>query len=220
MEYKRSTFQLLLVFLLLFSATGNAQTFSEWFRQKKTQKEYLAKQVSGLQLYIGYARKGYGIMRDGWNAVQMVGNGEFNLHGDFFGSLASISPAVSNYRVVPEFIALQLRLLERIKTAKKLFAAQGRLKPSEKQYFGQVFDNAVSTASKLLDELMAVALQPGLELSEGERLRLIDRLYGELQGLDGFVRGFNRENYQLLRHRAWHAGDLQTIRKLQTLKAP
>ncbi|GGF24230.1 hypothetical protein [Echinicola rosea] len=220
MEFKKKTIRLLVVLLLAFTATANAQTFSEWFRQKKTQKEYLAKQVTGLQLYIGYARKGYGIMRDGWNTVQMVRNGELNLHGDFFGGLAWISPAVRNYSVVPEFIALQLRLLGRIKTAKKLFAAQGRLKPSEKQYFGQVFDNAVSTASKLLDELMAVALQPGLELSEGERLELVDRLYVELQGLDRFLRAFNRESYQLLRHRAWHAGDLGTIRQLHQLKTP
>ncbi|AWW29419.1 hypothetical protein DN752_04260 [Echinicola strongylocentroti] len=220
MEFKRTKMGLLVVFLLSFTATAKAQTFSEWFRQKKTQKEYLAKQITGLQLYIGYARKGYETLRTGWNTVQMLRNGEFNLHGDFFGGLASISPIVRNYRVVPEFIALQLRLLDRMKTARKLFAAHVRLKPNESEYLGAVFDKTVATASKLLDELMAVALQPGLELSEGERLKLIDRLYQQLQGLDRFVRSFNRENYQQLRHRAWHAGDLETIRQLHQLKTP
>ncbi|AGA80545.1 hypothetical protein Echvi_4361 [Echinicola vietnamensis DSM 17526] len=214
----KTTSLLLLLWLLCWP--GRAQTFGEWFRQKKTQKAYLAKQITGLQLYIGYARKGYETLRTGWDAVQMVRNGEFNLHGDFFGGLASISPAVRNYQVVPEFIALQLRLLGRINTAKKLFAAQGRLKPSEKQYLGQVFENVVSTASKLLDELMAVALQPGLELSEGKRLELVDRLYVELRALDRFLREFNSTNYRLLRHRAWHAGDLKTIRQLNQLKKP
>ncbi|QDH81189.1 hypothetical protein FKX85_20010 [Echinicola soli] len=210
----------LLFLLVMLSLSCPAQTFSEWFRQKKTQKAYLAKQIAGLQLYIGYARKGYETLRGGWNTVQMLRDGEFNLHGDFLNGLASISPAVRNYRAVPEFIALQLRLLDRIKTARKLFAAQAGLKPSEKQYLGQVMDKAVRTASELLDELVSVALQPGLELSEGERLTLIDRLYQQLQGLDRFVGAFNRENYQLLRHRAWHAGDLKTIRQLHLLKTP
>ncbi|MCH5688762.1 conjugal transfer protein TraI [Niabella sp. W65] len=51
--------KILLFLLLVVSAGSNlqAQTFAEWFQQKKTQKKYLLQQIAALQVYIGYAKK-------------------------------------------------------------------------------------------------------------------------------------------------------------------
>ena len=46
--------KLLIMFLLgMLATTTQAQTFAEWFKQKKTQKKYLVQQIAALQVYIG-----------------------------------------------------------------------------------------------------------------------------------------------------------------------
>ena len=56
--------KILILFLLtIIVTTTQAQTFAEWFRQKKTQKQYLIQQIAALQVYIGYAQKGYSIAK-------------------------------------------------------------------------------------------------------------------------------------------------------------
>jgi hypothetical protein len=42
---------------LLFVQVSTAQTWSEWFSQKKTQKKYLLEQVAALKIYAGYLKK-------------------------------------------------------------------------------------------------------------------------------------------------------------------
>ena len=69
--------------LFLAAGTVEAQTFSEWFRQKKTQKKYLLQQIAALQVYIGYAQKGYRIAKEGLTTIGGFTKGEFDLHSDF-----------------------------------------------------------------------------------------------------------------------------------------
>ena len=51
--------KLIIIMLLGMLVTGvKAQTFAEWFQQKKTQKIYLLEQIAALQIYTGYLQKG------------------------------------------------------------------------------------------------------------------------------------------------------------------
>jgi len=83
--------KIIFIGLMLFLSAGNihAQTFSEWFRQKKTQKKYLLQQIAALQVYIGYAQKGYRIAKEGLTTIGGFTKGEFDLHSDFINSLSS-----------------------------------------------------------------------------------------------------------------------------------
>jgi hypothetical protein len=52
----------ILSILLLYSmCPAQTPTFSEWFRQKKTQKKYHAQQINALQVYLEFVKKGYGV---------------------------------------------------------------------------------------------------------------------------------------------------------------
>ena len=48
----------------------HAQTWAEWFQQKQTQKKYLIEQIAALQVYLGYAKKGYDIASKGIHLLQ------------------------------------------------------------------------------------------------------------------------------------------------------
>src|SRR5690606_36713128 len=92
--------------LLTVSANQQAQTFKEWFRQKKTQIEYLIQQIAALQLYIGYAKKGYNIAKEGLNTIGGFTRGEFDLHGNFIHSLKKVNPEIKPYTRMADIIAM------------------------------------------------------------------------------------------------------------------
>ena len=50
---------------LLLVVPSFAQTWDEWFEQKKTQIQYLEKQIVELGIFIGDLQKGYQIVQKG-----------------------------------------------------------------------------------------------------------------------------------------------------------
>lgn len=218
MGFKAKILGAAMVLFLFFQHAGEAQTFSEWFRQKKTQKEYLIAQVAGLQMYIGHARDGYRILRQGWDMVGRARDGEFVLHRDFLTGLSAISPAVKKHNGIPRFVERQQLLLREIKLAKKLLAAHARIKTGEGEYLEKVLDGGLRLALELMDGLVMTALEPGLEMDDAERTARIGALNARLEELYVFIRAFNAENYKLLRHRAWESADYKVLQELHKIR--
>ncbi len=71
-------FIMILITGMILSTAAPAQTWDEWFKQKKTQKKYLAKQIVLLRLYLGYLKKGYEIADKGLTTIHNIKNGDFN----------------------------------------------------------------------------------------------------------------------------------------------
>src|ERR1700750_1480750 len=105
--------------LSAFLFVAHSQTYDEWFRQKKTQKEYLLQQIAALQTYIGYAEQGYSIVKSGLNLIGNVKKGDFSLHSDYFKSLANVNPSIKQYVKVAETITLQISIAKQISSTLK-----------------------------------------------------------------------------------------------------
>ena len=73
--------------MVLCAENLSAQTSSEWFRQKATQKKYLLQQIAALQVYSGYLSKGYSIAKNGLNTIKNIKNGDLLQHSNYFTSL-------------------------------------------------------------------------------------------------------------------------------------
>ncbi|WP_341836812.1 hypothetical protein WJU16_02830 [Chitinophaga pollutisoli] len=69
-------------------------TFKEIFKQKKTEIQYLSRQIAELQLYIGAVKKGYTIVQSGLGTIHNIKNGEFTVHDLFYTSQYLVSTAV------------------------------------------------------------------------------------------------------------------------------
>ncbi|MCA6438992.1 MAG: hypothetical protein IM581_03630, partial [Chitinophagaceae bacterium] len=92
--------------------SSNAQTTDEWLNQKSTQKKYLLQQIAALQVYIGYAKKGYTVVTSGINTIRNIKNGDLNLHRDFFNRLKNVNPAIRRYAKVADIIAYQVKIIK------------------------------------------------------------------------------------------------------------
>ncbi len=209
------------LFLLLFvSVAGSlqAQTFEEWFQQKKTQKKYLLQQIAALQVYIGYAQKGYHIAKEGLTTIGGFTKGEFNLHTDYFNSLKSVNPVVKRYAKVAKIIALQIKIVQNYNRTYRRLNGSDMFSGDELAYIGRVFNRLLDDCDKTLDELLTITTDGKLEMKDGERMERIDKLYLEMKDKYTFSQSFSNDAKSLAASRMKEKTDVQTSRVLQGIK--
>ena len=210
----------ILLFLLLVSAAGGlqAQTFAEWFQQKKTQKKYLLQQIAALQVYIGYAQKGYNIAKEGLTTIGGLTRGEFNLHTDYFNSLKSVNPEIKRYAKVADIIALQIKIVQNYNRTYRQINSSDAFSNDELAYIGRVFGRLLDDCDKTLDELITITTDSKLEMKDNERMDRIDKLYLDMQDKFTFSQSFSNDAKSLAASRLKEKTDVQTSRVLQGIK--
>ncbi|MCA6446315.1 MAG: hypothetical protein IM562_04060 [Chitinophagaceae bacterium] len=171
--------------------SSNAQTTDEWLNQKSTQKKYLLQQIAALQVYIGYAKKGYTVVTSGINTIRNIKNGDLNLHRDFFNRLKNVNPAIRRYAKVADIIAYQVKIIKQTKMTLQQIKETKQFTETEVDYCKQVFDNLLDECIKTVDELILVTTSGNLEMKDDERLKRIDSLYADVQDKYSFACSFS-----------------------------
>ncbi len=211
----------ILLFLSLFmSAMGSlqAQTFAEWFNQKQTQRKYLLQQIAALQVYIGYAKKGYNIAKEGLNTIGGFTRGEFNLHTDYLNSLKSVNPEIRRYTKVADIIALQVKIVQNYNHTYGRLNSSDAFSNDELAYIRRVFGRLLNDCDKSLDELITITTDGKLEMKDDERIARIDKLYLDMQDKYTFSQSFSNDAKSLAASRIKEKTDVQTSRVLQSIK--
>ena len=188
----------LIAILCLLSISTNAQTFSEWFSQKKTQKKYLVQQIAALQIYIEYAKKGYSIAKNGLTLVGDLKKGEFNMHSGYFSALKSVNPKIKNYARVADIILLQIQVISNNKRLLRVVRKSDIISTSEINYISVVFEKLLEDCSKVTDELIDLTTSGRMEMTDGERLERIDKLFYEMQRKSEFSNDFTNQTLVLI----------------------
>jgi hypothetical protein len=173
--------------------TADAQTWSEWFRQKKTQKKYLLQQIAALKVYIDYAQKGYQIAADGVHAVRDIKRGDFDLHDNFFKSLSQVNPAIKKYAKISGILLYQLKIISSSKESLKDVSASKQFTPEEIEYCKSVLEFLFGECKKSVDELISVITSGEAQMKDDERLKRIDKIYLDMQNKYAFCSSFNEE---------------------------
>jgi hypothetical protein len=172
--------------VLLCSLATNAQTYSEFFRQKKTQKKYLIEQLIALKVYAGYLKKGYDIASNGLNTIKDFSKGEFNLHNSFVSSLKAVSPVIRKNGKVVDIIILQLEISQSFRSISKT----NYLEAGTLAYVDHVRENVIEECEKDLDELLLVITSGKVEMKDDERLKRLEDIYQNMLNKSAFVQHF------------------------------
>ncbi len=185
--------------LICLSASQlHAQTWSEWFSQKKTQKKYLIEQLAALKLYATYLKKGYEIGSSGLNFIKNAGKGEFDLHSAFFSSLKTVSPLVKKNVRIAEILEMQIAISKTFSS----FRGLQNLSDANHRYIDLVSSNLMDDCIKDLEALLLVITSGRLELTDDERMVRIDQLYLGMQQKKIFTSDFSALIQSLARDRA------------------
>lgn len=211
----------IILFLLLASSAGRevqAQTFAEWFQQKKTQNEYMLQQIAAIQLYIGFIEKGYQIAKDGLNTVSDFTKGEFDLHEDYFHSLKSVNPIIKQSGKIAVFVASLVELTNICNHTYQLLSNSNTFSKDELNYLHSVFRNLLNDGQKSIDELLTVITDGKLEMTDDERMARIEKLYSEMQEKLVFSQSFSADAKLLAASRVKEKSDVQMSRALHRIQ--
>jgi len=209
--------KLLILFAVGISAV-HAQTWDEWFRQKKTKIKYLGQQIAALQTYITYAEKGYKIASSGIHAIQDIKNGEFSLHAAYFSSLKSVNPAIKNAAQVAEIIALQVSIVQHFKSAISSYRQSEQFNGGEMGYINNVYKELVADGLQDIDELMNIITNNKLQMTDDERMKEVNKLYADMQDKNSFTQSFTNNGFLLAQQRTQDANSIGVAKQLYNLK--
>jgi len=206
-------FLMILITGMILSTAAPAQTWDEWFKQKKTQKKYLVKQIALLRVYLGYLKKGYEIADKGLTTIHNIKNGDFNLHRDFFGSLKNVNPHIKNSAKVADIIAFQVYIIQNIKRVNNFCKNNEYFTPEEIRYVAAVYSNMLFLCDASISELLTIIRSNETEMKDDERLVRIDKLYDDMLDKHAFVQSFDSDLRLIARERERETRSVERMHK-------
>jgi hypothetical protein len=205
---------LLIIALIMGIQVCYAQTWDEWWRQKKTQINYLFKQIAALQVYTEYLEKGYKIAKDGTHLINDIKHGDFDLHSDYFSSLKSVNSTIRHSSRVSEIISIQTSIIRGFKKLLSYCEHSGQFTAEELKHIHSVYESLTKECSKDIDELVLVITSGELEMKDDERLKRIESIYNAIQDQYAFTQSFCNETSMLAFSRISEQMEINRSKKL------
>jgi hypothetical protein len=171
----------------------SAQTLEEWTQQQQTKIKRLLEQIIANKVYIDYAKKGYKIVSSGLHTIRDIKNADFKLHLGFIDSLKVVNPNVKDWIKVSAIIVLQQRIMKTGKQALDAARQSGQFSSEEIRYCKNVVDNLLTECLKVIDELLLVITSGVTAMSDGERIKRIEKIYLDMQDKSSFAVAFSND---------------------------
>ena len=201
-----------IVLFLLLAGFINGNIYAQ-----AKQREALLKQIAALQIYIGYAQKGYSVAKKGLNAIGDFKRGEFNLHSDYFNSLKTVNPKIKKYARIAEIISLQVKIIKSYGTIYGQIQQDDLFHGDEVDYINRVFDRLIENCDDNLEELITIVTEGKLEMKDDERMKRIDVLYQNMLKNHTFCESFSNQVKLMSLSKANDIKEVKTSRALHGL---
>jgi hypothetical protein len=152
---------------------AKAQTFAEWFSQKKTLIKYLTQQIVALESFESDVKKGYSIATGGLGNISSITGAEYQLHQSYFTSLKAINPVVKND---PDLAAIS-EYVQAISTSLGGLNGLNGLDNDIQTYIRQVANAVLQDCNEDLDELKPVVSGGEIGMTDQERIAKLHEIY-------------------------------------------
>ncbi len=204
--------KILIIIIVSFSITNSdAQGLSNFFSQKEADIKYMLQQIAALQVYIGYAEKGYSIAQKGLTFIGDVKKGEFDLHSAFFNSLSALNPSIKNYAKVADIISYELSIISSFKKILQL----KNMSPAEVSYLQSVYNNMSDACTKSLTDLINIITDNTYQMKDNDRVARIDNIYADMQNKYAFTQSFTSDANLLAAQRQNELYETQFLKSLE-----
>lgn len=202
---------LVTILLGLIAVPATAQTWNEWFRQKRTQIRYHLRQIAALQVYIELGQKGYGIYQDGLQLIGDIKDSDFGLHKNYFASLSNVNPRVSQLPNAREISVWRQQVIifgNRIRKM-QLGVSQSSL--------DHLFAELAKKSNDHHEQLELLVTAGNYQLSDEERITQIAKLHKAQQQLYNFAKSTYQDAIVYAKHQGKSAHEIKVIKQLQDL---
>ena len=144
----------------------------------------------------------------GWTEQQK------QLYSSYYTELWKIKSAIANYQRIKDITLKQAALVSEYKQAWNLFRQDSHFNPQELSYMQQVYSGILDASVKNLDEIMLVVSPTKTQMTDEQRLELINHASDHLDENYNDLHQFNNQGIQLSLQRSKHLNDTQSIKKL------
>jgi hypothetical protein len=204
--------------LMLTAHSCFAQKFKEWFRQKKTQKEYLIEQIAHLKLYLELTEKGYKIAKEGLTTISEIKRGEFGLHKNRFDSLLIVSPAVGSHPRLKQITDMHGRVNQICESLTGELAAETVFSQVQLEYIRGVLGLVYDDCQGILYGMFDVIRNGNTAMTDDERIKRIDLLCGQMQDNYLFIKNFAEKTRLLASQITTEKTGIENSRALHGIK--
>ena len=162
--------------LILISASGFSQTFSEWFRQKSTQRRYLIEQVAAHRANAALLAKGYRDFSRIFSTVRSSSGGELLEHASYLVSLGQPPEAIVNHPWIQESELFNQRTLALCRGIVLQVQRSEVLPPVIKRRLDSLVSLFQQNSLGLLIELKETGRESTLTMEDAKRLGRLSRI--------------------------------------------
>lgn len=201
-------------FLLFATSDSCAQLFKEWFRQNRTQREYLKEQIVQLKLYLELTKEGYKIAKEGLNTIHQIKNGEFKLHKNRFDSLLIVKSGITSLSRLQHISDLHGSINEIFERLPRDIEVCQGLSPGQKKQFEEALSRLYDDCQVLVYGFFAVIRDGQLSMTDDERIKRIDHFYEEFEKNFLFAQDLRRQIGLICDQVKREIQDLEIRRKL------
>ena len=181
---------ILIFYLASISLTTNAQTWNEWWKQKDTQKKYLAEQIVALKAYGAVLKEGYEVVSKGLGLVHTIQNGDYVQHETYFSSFSTVNPLLKKHPQAERTVTLYSKTRQlTLEIPNRLFA-ENSFTASEEKTIRHVLHSISKACDDILTELQTLLDKNQLNLSDSERISQLSQIHEKIQEVYGYTMRF------------------------------
>ena len=218
-EIRQRSKRLLAFTVITFTAVAiatnsGAQTFAEWFKQKKTQKKYLLEQIAALRVYASYYQMGNDIAKNGLGTITGWLNSEYNLHNSYYDKLLYVNAIVKDNKQVADILTWQADILKRMNG----LDGTGNLSKAEKEYIARVKATLLSDCDQRITELQNIVTSNKLKMTDKDRLMHISIIHRAMESNYRFASSFSDQVKTFAFNRSKERQSIITEKKIYGLQ--
>jgi len=176
---------IILAFMVAIRSASIAQGLGDWFNQKQQQKKQLLEQIAALKVYLDHTRKGYEVLKYGTDLTGDIRNLDKYQHADYFNDRKKVSPTIKKHDRIGDIIRLYETMLKRRNITLTRAREGGHFTSGEMSEMNRLFASIAAEADMDLDELLMVATDGQVSMSDDERIARIEKLYAIMQKRHG-----------------------------------
>ena len=137
-----------------------------------------------------------------------------NLFTQYYQELFTVKAVISDYEQVKNIVERQEQLVSLYKTSWTLTQQDNHFSPAELQQISSVYSGILEESAANLDQLAKVINSLQTQMTDGQRMEIIDRIARQVDGNYHDLEKFTNENIQLSMERSRDQQDVQTIKNL------
>lgn len=136
------------------------------------------------------------------------------LYSNYYDELWQIKSVITYYQRIKDMTAKQLAMVREYRQAWAVVNRDGRFSPAELKYMEEVYAGMLDASLKNLDQIMVVINGFKTQMTDEQRLVLINKAGDQLDENYDDLHRFNEQNIMLSQHRGKEVSEIKTIKKL------